>query len=471
MSFKTFVFLTLLCGFLLTTPALILYSQGYRVDFDSFSLVQTGGLFVKTHPASALISLDSKQRSATSRYFGTKFIQNLLPKEYTLEIAKAGFISWKKKVKIQERQTNEFRDIFLVPESPKDTRIGESVETFAVDPHHTILIAIARPTKSNDLTFLRILLQRPENNDSFTFRGGLHEALSSPIAIDDIFDQDQLLIHSVSSQKKNTYFLINLAAMTIKPVLINVPGAVHTILFHPQNSNFLIAYIGSTLARIQISDYSFIPLVENISFFTMHGDQGFVIKKDMQTIIAFLLENPDTHQEEKKPIGAQRLLFQKTLPVKYLSEAFDFDIVNAQHIIILLNNDVYLNHPESAEWELILKNIQHIKPVGKRVFLAWNDNTIWLINQENIDGKKEVLSPKLAARYHDPIGRVYPFGIDATSIIFTIDKRIEIRELSFDNQENVASFPIETNNIFFDTTKGMLYFLRDKNLYQRYLYP
>lgn len=78
-------------------PSLLLYSQGYRFDFEKRKIVQTGGLFIKTLPKQAEVYINGKFIKKTDLIFGSLFVQNLLPKKYEIEIKKEGFFSWKKK--------------------------------------------------------------------------------------------------------------------------------------------------------------------------------------------------------------------------------------------------------------------------------------------------------------------------------------------------------------------------------------
>jgi hypothetical protein len=423
---------------------------------------------VKTNPENAIISLDDKQYSTTSRFLGTKFIQNLLPKDYTLEVAKAGFISWKKKIKIEEQQTNELRDILLIPQEPRDTLIVPQVETFFIQEEKNILIAFAREKESPDITFVRIDLRNPKSSDSFTFRGIIERALLNPVVIDDVVLEDKVIVHSVSSQKKRSYFLVDFSTMHISSIPIMAPGTVHKVLFHPSDPSFLIAHIGNTLWLVKTSDYSFTSLKEGVAFFTMRNAQGFLVEKDTNTIIGFAIENPAMPPYEKLKIATEHIFFQEVLPAAYHDETFD--IFKNSSIVILLANSVYLWEPQGGVWKTMINDVTHIGRVDVEQYVAWNDNTVWLLSKEE-STKEQMLSPKLAARYQNPIGNVYPFGMPLVSLIFTIDNRIEIRELSFDNQENVASFPLESKEVFFDQKTGMLYFIRDDNLYQQYLYP
>jgi len=78
---RTILFLICLFLFLLIAPSAIFYSQGYRFDFDSKKITQTGGLFLKVFPKSAEIYLDGKLKKKTDFFFGSILIENLLPKK------------------------------------------------------------------------------------------------------------------------------------------------------------------------------------------------------------------------------------------------------------------------------------------------------------------------------------------------------------------------------------------------------
>lgn len=82
--------------FLLIAPSIVLYSQGYRIDFENKKITQTGGLFLKISPKQADIYLNGKLSRKTDFFFGSALIENLLPKKYKLEIKKTGYQSWKK---------------------------------------------------------------------------------------------------------------------------------------------------------------------------------------------------------------------------------------------------------------------------------------------------------------------------------------------------------------------------------------
>jgi len=93
---RTILFLVFLFIFLSAAPAVVLYSQGYRIDFDNKKISRTGGLFLKIEPKQVEIYLDGKLTEKTDFFFGSVLIENLLPKKYEIEIKKPEFATWEK---------------------------------------------------------------------------------------------------------------------------------------------------------------------------------------------------------------------------------------------------------------------------------------------------------------------------------------------------------------------------------------
>ena len=78
---RKILFLLCLFLFLLIAPTAILYSQGYRLDFENKKFTQTGGIFLKILPKQVEVYLDGKLRDKTDFFFGSILIEDLLPKK------------------------------------------------------------------------------------------------------------------------------------------------------------------------------------------------------------------------------------------------------------------------------------------------------------------------------------------------------------------------------------------------------
>ena len=127
---RTILFLSFLVLFLLMAPAIVLYSQGYRIDIENKKITQTGGLFLKVLPKQVEIYLDGKLSKKTDFFFGSVLVENLLPQKYKIEVKKEGFYPWEKNLEIKEKQVTEAKNIILFPEDPEFTALFTGVENF-----------------------------------------------------------------------------------------------------------------------------------------------------------------------------------------------------------------------------------------------------------------------------------------------------------------------------------------------------
>ena len=112
---RTIVFIVCVVLFALIAPSVILYSQGYRFDFETKRIVQTGAFYFRVLPENARIYLNEKPKGGTSFFTNSILIENLLPKMYGVVIKKDGYHLWKKELKIYEKQVTEAKNIILIP--------------------------------------------------------------------------------------------------------------------------------------------------------------------------------------------------------------------------------------------------------------------------------------------------------------------------------------------------------------------
>ncbi len=135
MSFlsRSILFICLMAVFALTAPLVSFYMQGWRIDFEAKKIVKTGGLYFKILPRDAQIAVDNKEPVKTDFLFGTKFIDNLLPKEHTLSVEKSGYWTWQKNIKVREEQVAEVKNILLVPKDIKFTILAKNAAELWAD--------------------------------------------------------------------------------------------------------------------------------------------------------------------------------------------------------------------------------------------------------------------------------------------------------------------------------------------------
>ena len=115
MSKKTRRIILLICSvlFFIITPIIVLYSLGYRIDFEEKKIVATGGIYVKALPLGANIIIDSKISNKTSILSNYVFVQNLLPKQHSILIKKDGYYDYQKNLAVKENEVTKLEQVVL----------------------------------------------------------------------------------------------------------------------------------------------------------------------------------------------------------------------------------------------------------------------------------------------------------------------------------------------------------------------
>jgi len=127
--FFIFVFL-----FLLSAPLVVLYSQGYRFDFENKKLTQTGGIFLKALPKQAEIYIDEGFSRKTDFFFGSILIEELLPKKYNIKVKKEGYFEWEKNLEVKEKEVVEAKEIILFPKDADFSFLSNGIKNLWFSP-------------------------------------------------------------------------------------------------------------------------------------------------------------------------------------------------------------------------------------------------------------------------------------------------------------------------------------------------
>ncbi len=112
---RTLLLWALTIVFAVGTPLLILYSNGYRFD-KSFSIVQTGGIYIHSDMANTAVYLDGQFIESNGAFSKNTYIQNLVPnKMYEVWVTREGYRSWTKKLAVRPEFVTE-ATILMLPE-------------------------------------------------------------------------------------------------------------------------------------------------------------------------------------------------------------------------------------------------------------------------------------------------------------------------------------------------------------------
>lgn len=120
--------LLLLVIFLAGVPILLSYSSGYRVDWDNFSFVKTGGIFVHSDLSGANVFIDDEFSESGGVLLKNILVQNLKSNEtYKIRVEKEGYATWYKELFVHPNLVTEARILMLPEEIP-----FEKIEKFNI---------------------------------------------------------------------------------------------------------------------------------------------------------------------------------------------------------------------------------------------------------------------------------------------------------------------------------------------------
>lgn len=127
-TIRRLIFYGFVLLFIVATPPTILYAMGYSFDWTNKKLVQTGGLYLKSVPGGAQISVNGQPQKTTPR-----LISRLLPRSYNVSVAKDGYHSWQKNLPVEAELVSEARNIFLLPTNVSPELITQNATSTIAD--------------------------------------------------------------------------------------------------------------------------------------------------------------------------------------------------------------------------------------------------------------------------------------------------------------------------------------------------
>ncbi len=129
---RRIVFYFFVILFIAVGTAIVSYSQGWGFDFRTGSFDKTGGIYVKSDPADAGITLDGKTVPNQSGLLqsGT-LVSNLAKGSYILKVFKDGYSLWEKKVEVKPGGAEVFDKVLLLPKETTE-KISKASESFAM---------------------------------------------------------------------------------------------------------------------------------------------------------------------------------------------------------------------------------------------------------------------------------------------------------------------------------------------------
>ncbi|MBU0546619.1 MAG: hypothetical protein ABH876_00820 [Patescibacteria group bacterium] len=409
--------------FLILTPVTILYSQGYRLDWNPpigrIKITQTGGLFFRILPQPAEIFLDSKFKKTTDFLFGSSLIDNLLPKKYDISIRKEGYYSWEKQLEVKEKMVTAAESILLIPKNIDLTIISTDIENFWLAPDNKNLIL--KETSSNN-----------ENNWSLKLYNLSKKIKSHLIEESDIYAKGADLMGLEFSDNSKDIFLEIGIKEQIKKFDLEIS----------QTPPILKEIKEQSIPIDNIITYK--KLGEDIYYL---DDLGYIFKTDS----SFKQKNQITQT-----------------PFTVLPET-NYELNKFKDLIFLKEKKtLYLFNQESNLWEKFFEPVSGLvlSPDSKKL-VYFSDYEIWTMFLEDIQEQPsrqtgdKILIMRLSEKIKDVNWLNYSY------LIITTENKIKISEIDERDKANIVDLvQLPNPKVSFNETDKKLYILSDNTLYQ-----
>ena len=146
------IFVVFLLIFFLISPLVILYAAGYKFSKSGLNFQKTGMFILDSKPKGAKIYLNGKLQqtflkkllSSPDSFITTPAkIKNLLPAEYNLTLAAAGYWPWQKKLKIESGASTYAEDIYLFKKELPISLVSGEIKKIQLSPNKNLLALLA----------------------------------------------------------------------------------------------------------------------------------------------------------------------------------------------------------------------------------------------------------------------------------------------------------------------------------------
>ena len=449
--------------FSLVTPLILFYYKGYRFDFETKKFFQTGAFSFKVWPREAEVFVNGRLIKKNNFSFdalygyGTIYIDNLLPKEYTVEIRKEGYLSWKKNLEIKGELATENKNIYLIPEKVKFNLLENGVSDYFISPDG--MKAILRKNREEGWVLRFLDLEKNFSSHLLEEKDFLGEDEKVDfIRLEWSSDSKKILLRTKG--KKNKYFIIEPNEGTPIIPLAFLQDEVSNVSFFPKNSQRIFfsqnltgrnELFSADYKSREISDPILVNLLtfkdfDNSSLFWL-SSKGYLYESNLSGNVVnqfnhepILLDSD--HQYRLFPFAEDKIFIKKE------GELYFFDI-------------------ENQSFEKILEGVKDIKISSDlKKIVYFTDHEVWVLFLKKIEEQPQRSENErlFLIRLSKEIGSV--FWWTDHYLIFSAGNEIKIIEIDNRDQINIYDLGVFKNpELFWDETNRKLYTLSEGNFF------
>lgn len=439
---RTILFTTLFIIFLMISPIIILYSQGYRFDFQKWQLLKTGGVYIKTSLPAADIYIDNKYKNKTGQLLSYDFLaQNLLPQTHTVRVEKSGYLPWEKNLLVKEKIVTQAY-VVLFPENINFTKLEEDIKKiYSFDDPKKIILQ----DNKNQLFFYDL-------GQKNLILGTGNKILDKILDITMSKDASRIILKaSEKSTGKIKFYLLPTDKETLTLVsLKNLDKATSQISFYSNNIIFFTSNQKLYKEALDTQKQTLIN-INPVTAFYLQGDNLFYLQNESLFRQNLITNNTESLLKEPFEINSE----------------ISYDIFTYWNKIFIIENKktIYVLNEKQA-LEKILTSDEETKFTGfSDKLMFYNNSTLWLYLLRDYESPFFAKAGSIVKISDYP--KINHFEWISGEYFVMLDQNNKARISEIDNRDKLNSFEVnkeEASQVWFDLVEKKLYFLLGNNL-------
>ncbi len=455
---RTAILVVSVAVFLITAPALVLYSHGYRFDFRTRKVAKVGGLYIRALPKASEIFVDNSLKKHTDFLFGTALVENLLPKEYLVQIKKTGYQTWQKTLEVKAGSVVEANDVLLFPEKAVLQTLTNGVNSFFPIESGKKAILIKTDSEGSYLTLLNL-----ENNVEKVILKQKDIAKNSPVSFLNArwSNDSQLIIISAAVNETQKFYLVNPQDQPIKPVLIDFPGNIDEVDFSPFEHGQMIILSNEKIFTFSPQTKKSSLAFNDVVVFKTSGTDFYFLDKQG---FVWKTTSPDTGNAQKLNLTNLEILSETDYRLEIVS----------QRIFLKQSDLLFLLDDKTKDFAKIIDNASEFMVSGDGRKLAYlNQGEIWVdyLEEELGQPQKDQGEKNLLARFSEKTSQL--FWLDNNHLMFVWNDQVKAIETDTRDKPNIMDIgSFDSPRIFWSTeNKNALVLTKDNLLILTNLLP
>ena len=444
-----FSLLTLL--FLIAAPLAVLYSQGYRYDFENRRIVQVGGLYLKIFPTSAEVYIDQKLVKKTNFLLDSVLIQDLLPKSYKIEVKKEGYFTWEKNLTIERKQVLEVKNITLIPENPSFNLLYGKVEDIWLLPNNKKIVF----KEVDELGWSLKLFDLEKEIKSSLIKDKEISRFESELLDLKLSADSKRILLKLGLKEQIKYFIVDLSRPTATLISLDFLSPItEAVTFDPQNSLKIFFLEGEKFYQTDLTTRQRSLLSEEILVYQTSGKDLYYFNGSGH------LYSSDLAMQSEKKLSVLPFILETEIN-------HNLEILN-DHIFLKEGGIVYYFNPSSKSFTELAKsvNLLRISPDNKKIVYA-NDYELWVYFLEDTQEQpaREVNVSLFLTRFSEKISQV--FWLNSHYLVFSNGNNIKVAEIDDRDKINIYDLAeFKEAQFLFSSDDKKLYLLSKGILYQ-----